>query len=134
MRKLLSVLAVSAVIFIGLSARNVAAQATQSGSSATSQANSGENQADTSSPAAPQHNESTNATTFQSKSATGKITAVSGDTFTIEVGSGSKETMQFVTDPNTAKSGDLKVGSEANVQYQSSSDGKNMATKVDIQG
>lgn len=71
----------------------------------------------------------------QARTATGKITSVSGQMFTIEVGQGdTKQAMQFVTDSSTSTSGQLRVGSTATVQYRSGADGKNTATKVDIQG
>ena len=67
--------------------------------------------------------------------ATGRITSVSGNTFSIEIGQGDGEqTMQFITDSETAKSGDLKVGSTATVEYRRNANGTNMATRVDIQG
>ena len=53
MRKLFSMLAVSFVIVVGVSARNIASQTLQSGSSATSQATSSESQTDTTSPSTP---------------------------------------------------------------------------------
>jgi hypothetical protein len=64
---------------------------------------------------------------------TGKVTAVSGRSFSIEVGEAdAKRTMQFTTDTNTAISGELKVGSTATVQYRAGAGNQNLATKVDI--
>ena len=114
-QKLFATLAVSALILAVVAARAQSDSKPSTGQTTTTQTTS-------------------TSTTTQAKSATGKITSVSGETFSIEVGQGdSKQTMQFVTDPSTAKSGDLKVGSTATVQYQSGSDGKNTARKVDVQ-
>lgn len=71
----------------------------------------------------------------QAGSITGKVTAVSGRSFSIEVGEGdAKRTMQFTTDANTVMSGELKVGSTASVQYRAGAGNQNMATKVDVRG
>jgi hypothetical protein len=135
MRNFVLTLAASVLALSSFSARVKAQSQAEPQPSATSLPASQSAKAEVGSTATEQKDESAATTTsFQSKSATGKITAVSGDTFAIEVGGDSKETMQFVTDSNTAKSGDLKVGADANVQYHSGSDGKNTATKVDIQG
>ncbi len=132
MRTYLSAFALSALIAWGLSASRIQAQSAPARSGAAAVQSQ-----DYPDPAAarPQQKDETAGASFQTQSATGKITAVSGDTFAIEIGNAqSTETMQFVVDSNTAKSGDLKVGSTATVQYHSSPDGKNTATKVDVQG
>ena len=109
--RLLATVAISALILSGIAAPSVVA----------SQAQPAQTPAQTEQP--------------QTRTTTGKITAVSGQAFAIEVGQGdSKRTMEFVTDSTTSTSGQLKVGSTATVQYRSAADGKNMATKVDIQG
>jgi hypothetical protein len=71
----------------------------------------------------------------QPASITGKVTAVSGRTFAIEVGEGAtKKTMQFITDANTAMAGQLKVGSTATVQYHTGAGNQNLATRVEVEG
>ena len=69
---------------------------------------------------------------------TGKVTAVSSGSFTLDVSSGfyydepssrAANTMTFAIDKNTTVDGDLKVGARADVTYRSQ-DGKNLAISV----
>ena len=69
----------------------------------------------------------------QAKQATGKVTDIASDkkSFTMEVSDGgSKKTMQFQLDGNTQVQGRVGVGTEATVEYQTTSDGKYVALTI----
>jgi hypothetical protein len=67
------------------------------------------------------------------QTATGKVTTVFGQTFSIQVGEeDNKESMAFVMDANTRVSGDLKVGSVATVEFRPGPAGENTATRVSV--
>ena len=69
----------------------------------------------------------------QAKQANGKVTDIASDkkSFTLEVNDGSsKKTIQFQLDGNTQVQGRVGVGSEATVEYQITSDGKNLALTI----
>ena len=69
----------------------------------------------------------------RAESVTGKVTAVSGRTFSIETGEGtSKKTMQFTSSTDLAEN--IKVGSTVTVEYRAGANNQNMATKVDVRG
>ena len=73
----------------------------------------------------------------QAKQATGKVTDIASDkkSFTLEVNDGSsKKTMQFQLDGNTQVQGRVGVGTEAAVEYQVTSDGKNLALSIASRG
>jgi Cu/Ag efflux protein CusF len=68
----------------------------------------------------------------RAQSITGKVTSVSGRTFSVEVGEGaSKRTMQF-TAGASADISSLKEGDTVTVQYSAGANNQNMATKVDV--
>jgi hypothetical protein len=70
----------------------------------------------------------------QVRTVTGTIRSVSDEAFSIEVGQGAnKQTIQFMTDANTTKSGELKVGSTATVQYRAGAGGQYMATRIEVE-
>ena len=78
----------------------------------------------------PQPNQRTNE---QAKHATGKVTDIASDkkSFTLEVSEGSsKKTMQFQLDGNTQVQGRVGVGTEATVEYQTTSDGTYLALTI----
>jgi len=66
----------------------------------------------------------------QTQTATGKITAVSASSFTLEIQQGNDpSSMQFTVDKNTQVDGKLKVGATATVEYRTEGD-KNIAVHV----
>jgi hypothetical protein len=68
------------------------------------------------------------------QSASGKISAVSNDGFSLDVKAGdSSSTLQFITDGKTKVTGSLSVGSTVSVQYRTDADGRNIATSVVVQ-
>jgi len=79
--------------------------------------------------------------TEQGKSVSGKVTDIGSDkrSFSLEVNdkdtsNSNKKTMQFVIDDNTQVQGRVTVGTNALVQYQPTSDGKNLALNITPQG
>ena len=69
----------------------------------------------------------------QTKSTSGKVTDIASDkkSFTLEVSDGNtKHAMQFVLDANTQVQGKVSVGTDATVEFQSTSDGKNLAVTI----
>jgi Domain of unknown function (DUF5666) len=69
-----------------------------------------------------------------SQTTSGKIAAVAGDSFSLEVNKGANaETVQFQTDANTKIKGKLAVGAIASVEYRTDSDGHNIATTVVVE-
>ena len=65
------------------------------------------------------------------QSASGKVSAVANDGFSLDVKSGdASSTLQFVTDSKTKVTGSLTVGATASVEYRTDSDGRNIATSV----
>lgn len=69
----------------------------------------------------------------QSKTASGTVTAIGADkkSFSMEVNdNNSTNPMQFVIDNKTQVQGRVGVGTKANVQYQPTNDGKNLALSV----
>jgi hypothetical protein len=68
------------------------------------------------------------------QSASGKISAVANDGFSLDIKSGdASSTMQFVTNAKTKITGNLAVGATVNVEYRTDSDGRNVATTVVVQ-
>jgi hypothetical protein len=68
------------------------------------------------------------------KSASGKISAVTNDGFTLDVKVGdASSTLQFVTDAKTTVTGKVSVGATVNVEYRTDTDGRNIATAVVVQ-
>ena len=66
--------------------------------------------------------------------ASGRNTAVSGDTFTLDVQkAGTIQTMQFRTDAKTQIRGKLEVGMIASVQYHLNTAGSNIASHVVVE-
>jgi len=71
--------------------------------------------------------------TEQAKSVNGKVTNIAGDkkSFTVEVNDGNaKHEMQFVLDGNTQVQGKVSVGTDATVEFQPTSDGRNLAVTI----
>jgi hypothetical protein len=71
--------------------------------------------------------------TEQAKSVNGKVTDIASDkkSFTVEVSDGNaKRNMQFVLDANTQVQGRVSVGTDATVEFQTTSDGKNLAVTI----
>lgn len=69
-----------------------------------------------------------------SKSASGKISAVTNDGFTLDIKVGDAlSTLQFVTDAKTKVTGKVSVGATVNVEYRTDTDGRNIATTVVVQ-
>jgi hypothetical protein len=69
-----------------------------------------------------------------SKSASGKISAVTNDGFTLDVKVGdASSTLQFVTDTKTKVTGKVSVGATVNVEYSTDTDGRNIAATVVVQ-
>jgi hypothetical protein len=70
----------------------------------------------------------------QSKSAAGKVSDIGSDkrSFSLAVvdASGKPRAMQFVVDGNTQVQGTVTVGTDVTVQYQPSTDGKNLAITI----
>jgi len=69
----------------------------------------------------------------QAKSVNGKVTNIAGDkkSFTVEVNDGNaKHEMQFVLDGNTQVQGKVSVGTDATVEFQPTSDGRNLAVTI----
>ena len=73
----------------------------------------------------------------QTKTASGKITAVAKDSFTLALAGGAEsndpKTVTFFIDQNTAIEGTLKVGANADVTYREEN-GKNLAISVHVAG
>lgn len=75
----------------------------------------------------------------ETKTISGKVTAVTGQSFTLEVaGEGAqpdaaKQSMEFVVDANTAVRGELKEGATATVEYRADG-GQNRAVRVVVEG
>ncbi len=65
----------------------------------------------------------------KSQSASGKVTAVAADSFTLALDA--SKTMEFVTNADTKVEGNLAEGATANVTYRVE-DGKSIAIKVTI--
>ena len=71
--------------------------------------------------------------TEQARSVNGKVTNIAGDkkSFTVEVNDGNaKHEMQFVLDGNTQVQGKVSVGTDATVEFQPTSDGRNLAVTI----
>jgi Domain of unknown function (DUF5666) len=69
-----------------------------------------------------------------SQTMSGKIAAVAGDSFSLEVNKGANaETMEFQTDENTKIKGKLAIGAIASVEYHTDSNGRNIATTVVVE-
>lgn len=69
----------------------------------------------------------------QARSVNGKVTNIAGDkkSFTVEVNDGNaKHEMQFVLDGNTQVQGKVSVGTDATVEFQPTSDGRNLAVTI----
>ncbi|MGH9794531.1 MAG: hypothetical protein ACRD5G_07150 [Candidatus Acidiferrales bacterium] len=75
----------------------------------------------------------------ETKTISGKVTAVTGQSFTLEVAGdpaqpdAAKQSMEFVVDANTAVRGELKEGATATVEY-SAEGGQNRAVRVVVEG
>lgn len=67
----------------------------------------------------------------QTESASGKITAVSSNSFSIETAEG--EALEFALNADTKIEGELTEGANAQVAYRAE-DGKNVAVHVKVQG
>lgn len=68
------------------------------------------------------------------QSASGKVSAVANDGFSLDVKAGdASSTIQFVTNSKTKVTGSLTVGVVANVEYRTDGDGRNIATTVVVQ-
>jgi hypothetical protein len=69
------------------------------------------------------------------QSASGKVSAVMNDTFSIEIQASpdKKQTLQFSTDGDTKVQTHLKVGELVRVEYKTDSTGKRIATLVSAQ-
>jgi len=68
------------------------------------------------------------------KSASGKVSAVANDGFSLDVKSGSASTtIQLVINSKTKVTGSVAVGATVNVEYQTDSNGRNIATVVVVQ-
>ncbi|HLK04388.1 MAG TPA: hypothetical protein VKT53_08100 [Candidatus Acidoferrum sp.] len=68
------------------------------------------------------------------KSASGKISAVANDGFSLDIKAGDvASTMQFVTDTKTKVTGSLSVGATVSVEYRTDGDGRNIATAIVVQ-
>jgi hypothetical protein len=69
-----------------------------------------------------------------SQSASGKVSAVANDGFSLDVKAGdASSTIQFVTDSKTKVTGSLTVGVVASVEYRTDGNGRNIATSVVVQ-
>lgn len=69
----------------------------------------------------------------QAKTVSGKITDIASDkkSFTVEVNEGNaKHNMQFVLDGHTQVQGKVSVGTDATVEFQLTSDGRNLALTI----
>ena len=68
------------------------------------------------------------------QSASGKVSAVSNDGFSLDVKVGdASSTLQFVIDPKTRVTGTVKVGATASVEYRNDTDGRNIATSIVVE-
>lgn len=68
------------------------------------------------------------------KSASGKVSAVANDGFSLDVKVGdTSSTLQFVTDAKTKVTGSISVGATVNVEYRTDGDSRNIATAVVVQ-
>ena len=68
------------------------------------------------------------------QSASGKISAVANDGFSLDVKVGdASSTLQFITDAKTKVTGSLSVGAKVSVEYRTDADGRNIATAVVVQ-
>lgn len=68
------------------------------------------------------------------QSASGKVSAVSNDGFSLDVKVGdASSTIQFVIDAKTKVTGSVSVGASVNVEYRTDSAGRNIATAVVVQ-
>lgn len=68
------------------------------------------------------------------QSASGKISAVANDGFSLDVKVGdTSSTLQFITDAKTKVTGSLSVGAKVSVDYRTDADGRNIATAVVVQ-
>jgi hypothetical protein len=65
------------------------------------------------------------------QSASGKVSAVANDGFSLDVKAGdASSTLQFVVDAKTKVTGSLKVGATASVEYRTDDNGRNIATSI----
>ena len=66
------------------------------------------------------------------KSISGKISSIGsgGHSFSLEVTSGSKSTMNFVVDKNTQVNGQVREGMTVTVEYHPDDSGQNVAVSV----
>ncbi len=66
------------------------------------------------------------------QTASGKVTAVKGNSFSIEAKEGdATKTLSFVTDKDTKIAGEIKAGANVQVSYRTEG-GKNIATQVTV--
>ncbi len=75
----------------------------------------------------------------ETKTISGKVTAVTGQSFTLEVAGdpahpdAARQSMEFIVDANTAVRGELKEGATATVEYRADG-GQNRALRVVVEG
>jgi hypothetical protein len=68
------------------------------------------------------------------KSASGKVSTVANDGFSLDVKAGENpSTLQFVTDGKTKVTGTLAVGATVSVEYRTDGEGRNVAVAVVVQ-
>jgi len=68
------------------------------------------------------------------QAASGKISAVANDGFSLDVKVGdASSTLQFITDAKTKVTGSISVGAKVSVEYRTDADGRNIATAVVVQ-
>jgi hypothetical protein len=68
------------------------------------------------------------------KSISGKVTSIgnSGTSFALTPDGSSKDTIEFVVNPNTQVKGQVKVGTMVAVEYQPAPSGQNVALTVTV--
>jgi hypothetical protein len=69
------------------------------------------------------------------KSVTGKITSINGESFAIEANErGTKHTMQFLANDSTKVKVEIRIGAPVTVEYQAMESGENLARSITAQG
>ena len=66
------------------------------------------------------------------QSVAGKISVINdgGNAFTLQVAGGENKSMDFVVDKNTQVNGQIRQGSAATVEYETTANGQNVAVTV----